>query len=517
MPIASFEPGIGATGESDLGSTSNTNWLVEPQISYRSIIGKGQVSVLVGATEQQTKTNGLHVAGTGYTSDDLLNTLTAAPTLNVNQNSIEYRYNAIFARITYNWEDKYLLNISARRDGSSRFGPGNQFGNFGAIGAAWIFTEEQWFKDHPSFLSFGKIRGSYGTTGSDGVGDYQYLTQYSPNGALPYGGISPLRPIVEANPNFHWQVNKKLEGALNLGFFKDWVELQLVYYRERIGDQLVGYPLPALTGFTTVTANSPALVQNSGMEYTASSKIIETSRFSWSMNFDLAMNNNKLVSYPNFSQSPYVGQLIVGQPLNLVYLLHYIGVDPLTGNPIFEDKNHDGRITENYPTHNNDDMYALNLNPKFFGGFGMNFRYGSFDLSMFFNFKKQLGVNSLSGTNFAGVVATNQPVDLLNRWQQPGDVAKYGKFTSLGGGNYFTGGSDAVYTDASYIKLSNLSLSYNFPASLLRKLGVNRLSLFAHANNLLTLTKYQGADPEAQNFGGIPTTRTVVCGLSLNL
>src|SRR5690606_10326505 len=142
----------------------------------------------------------------------------------------------------------YILNLTGRRDGSSRFGPGRQFGNFGAVGVAWLFSEEPFLKNS-SFISFGKLRGSYGTTGSDNIGDYQFMGTYTVTGD-DYNGVSTLAPSGIANPLFGWEVNKKLEVGLELCLFKNRVSLNTSWYRNRSSNQLIGLPLAATTGFS---------------------------------------------------------------------------------------------------------------------------------------------------------------------------------------------------------------------------------------------------------------------------
>src|SRR5690606_27400325 len=142
----------------------------------------------------------------------------------------EYRYNAVFGRVNYGYNEKYFLNLTGRRDGSSRFGPGKQFANFGAIGAAWLFSRESFFEENLSWLSFGKLRGSYGTTGSDLIGDYKYLNTYGLTG-VGYAGIVGLEPNQLFNPDFSWETNKKVEGAIELGFLKDRLQLSIAHYR----------------------------------------------------------------------------------------------------------------------------------------------------------------------------------------------------------------------------------------------------------------------------------------------
>jgi len=517
-PIISLDPASKPTGTSNWGYNSNKNWIIEPQLTYNSVIARGKLSALVGGSAQQTNTDGLLITGSNYTSDNLIKSVTAAPKVTSRENYGEYKYSAVFGRITYNWDNKYIVNLNARRDGSSRFGPNKQFGNFGSVGVAWVFSEEPWVKDHLTVLSFGKLRASYGTTGSDAIGDYQYLSRYSSNNGQPYNGISVLVPTQASNTEFQWQVNKKLEAAVNLGLFKDQINVQVAYYRNRCGNQLVGYPLPLFTGFPNVTANSPALVQNDGWEFTGLAKVFNGKKFSFSVDFNLSINRNKLVSYPDFNLSPYVGTFIVGKPLNIVRRLHFIGVDPQTGQYAFYDKNHDGIITIDYSGKNSDDTYVLDMSPKFFGGLGVNMGYESFQLSLFFNFKKQIGFNAISqGVNPPGYINTNQRIDVLSRWQKPQDITNVARFTTqptLFDASYFPYGSDAGRTDASYIRLSNLSLSYNLPVNYIRKINMESCSIFLHMNNLFIITRYKGIDPETQTFGAMPPSKTIVAGLS---
>jgi len=214
--IASQDPVLSPTGTSFLGNNNNKNWIVEPQVNYSAVLGKGKINVLAGSSLAQTTTDASYLRGTSYTSDFLLGNIASAPTKNGSNNSGEYKYAAIFGRLTYNLESKYIINFTMRRDGSSRFGEGRQYGNFGSLGAAWIFTEEAWVKKMLPFISFGKFRASYGLTGSDAINDYAYLTRWNSDGTV-YNGAASLLPTQNVNPEFHWSTNKKLEGAVDLG------------------------------------------------------------------------------------------------------------------------------------------------------------------------------------------------------------------------------------------------------------------------------------------------------------
>jgi TonB-linked SusC/RagA family outer membrane protein len=519
QPISSKDPATNPTGSASFGFNNNNNWIIEPQLNYDGFISKGQFSVLVGGSEQQTNTSGILMTGNSYTNDALLHSISNALTKDSRSLYGLYKYSAIFGRLSYNWLNKYILNVNARRDGSSRFGPGSQFGNFGSIGVAWTFTEEGWVKKLFPYLSFGKLRASYGTTGSDAVSDYQYLSRWSSDNTIAYGGIQPIAAIQHSNPNYRWQINRKLEGALDATLFNNRLNLAIVYYRNRCGNQLISFPTPEYTGFTNVTANSTALVQNEGWEFTSSIQVLSSKKISWSFNFNSAINKNKLISYPNFSQSPFVYIYSIGQPLNISKVLHNTGVDPLTGRYSFLDQNKDGRISTTSGI--SDDRWVIKkLAPDFFGGLGTNIGFAGFQLSLFFNIKRQIGKNVINLASSIPGGIFNLPLAALGKhWQKPGDVATIAKYSTQdptsANGNY-TLYSDGGYTDASFIRLSNASLSYSLPSTIIKKVGLYGCSIFINANNLFIITKYKGIDPETMSFGGMPPSRTIVGGVSLN-
>lgn len=515
-PISSQDPKYSPTGTAYFGNNDNKNWIIEPQIEYNNFISKGKLNVLVGSSIQHNTTAGLNVQGYGYTSDLLLNSISNAPSKNAYEFSGEYRYAALFGRLSYNWENKYLVNLSARRDGSSRFGPGKQFGNYGAIGAAWIFTEEPRIKKSLNFLSFGKIRGSYGTTGSDVVSDYQYLTRWSSISTYPYAGSSSLVPIQHSNDKYHWPTNRKLEAALDFGILKNRVSFSVAWYRSRCNDQLVYFPLSIYTGFSSVIANSPANVENKGLEFMLNAKVIDTKNFIWTLNFNTGKNKNKLLSYPNIEQSPYRDVYVVGQPLNIVRKLHYTGVDPQTGLYTFEDRFKDGTISTS--SDSTDDRYIFDANPKFTGGLGSTFRFKGIELNLFCYIVKQKGINALfTPAAVPGSINNTSLYVFNNRWRKPGDVVSVAKFTTMPDPSYGNfSQSDGVYTDASYIRLSNVSLTYSLPEKLIKRTGLQMVQIRLTAQNLFTITNYKGVDPETQNFGGMPPAKIITGGINLN-
>lgn len=518
LPIAAQDLLNNPTGTASFGNNFNRNWVIEPQVDYSRRMGRGSLNVLVGGSVQQTTTEGLAAFGSGYTSDALLHTISIAPVQSNRNNQGLYRYAALFGRLNYNWGNKYIVTLSARRDGSSYFGPDHQFGNFGSIGAAWLFTEENWFKEWLSFVSFGKLRASYGTTGGDGQ-PYKYLTRWMPanDPGYPYAGVPPLSPTQHANPDYHWQVNRKLEVALQLGFWKDRVNLSAAFYRNKVDNQLTAYPIPVFTGFPDVFANSPAVVENKGWEFTVAANPVDRASFKWSVTGNVSFNKNKLLAFPHLELSPYRNVLIVGQSLNILKLLEYTGVDPQTGLYTYTDRNKDGVINTNTAVSDTtSDLYYYDRSPAIMGGLGNTITYKGWAFSFFFNFTQQTGRNALAGL-IPGTLQ-NAPVSVLKRWQQPGDVTGVARFTTIQdpSDSYF-GRSTGAYTDASFLRLQNVSLSWSLPKRWFQRVQVSAIALYLQAQNLFVITGYEGIDPETQNFGGMPPARIMTGGIHITL
>jgi len=487
------------------------SWIMEPQLSWNKELGNATVDVLMGATFQSQTSKKQLAYATGFSSNSLLYDLSAASQVLIRNNEeIDYKYQAFFGRANYSYAKKYIINLTARRDGSSRFASGNQFSTFGALGAAWLFHKEDFLKSTERFLSFGKLRASYGITGSDQIGDYQYLDTYSSSG-ISYGGIIGLQPSRLYNTNFGWESNKKLEVALELGFLNDRILFSASTYRNRSSNQLVGLPLPGTTGFPSIQTNLNATVENKGLEFTLRTENIKSTNFSWVSNFNITKAGNKLLSFPGLETSAYRNQYLIGQPTTIQKLFQFTGVDPVTGLYQFTDFNGDGVISYEY-----DRQVVKDFNPDFYGGLQNVFTYKGFQLDFLFQFVKQQNFNFANTQKFAGHFI-NQPVAYLDSWQEAGDNAPYQLYATNANSQAtqrsdFFGLSSGAVSDASFIRLKNISVAYTLPKSIMPNVDC-RLSL--EGQNVLTFTKYQGADPEFVQGGLLPPLKMYSFNLQL--
>jgi TonB-linked SusC/RagA family outer membrane protein len=504
-PKRSFNP----TSWERLNNRSNhlfikrRSWIIEPQITYSTKLGNGNIDAIIGGTFQQSENGDLALLGEGYVSESLIGNLSAAESIiSIYNQNTDYRYNALFARLGFNWNRKYYLNLTGRRDGSSRFGPNNRFANFGAIGGAWIISEEGFIEKNLPFLSFAKLRGSYGTTGNDQIGDYGYLDAYETT--LGPGGLYPSQL---SNPDYSWEIVKKLEAALEFGLLEDRLHLGLSLYRNRSSNQLVGYSLPAITGFTSVQANLPATVENTGLEIEFSSYNVKLDDFRWQTSFNLTLPRNKLISYPGIEQSSYANTFRVGEPLNISLLYEYKGINSETGLYGVVDVNTDGRIDFN------DRLIPWDRGRKYFGGFNNTLNYKNFSLQFLLEFVKQEGMLTL----FNAGILEMQRSEVVKAL---GNTSEYQQSsTSIAASRAYNDviNSNFPIVDASFIRLKTLNLGYMIPPKLLQSVGMESGKIFLNGLNLLTFTPYEGIDPEQPGRGtSFSGYRTITGGFQLN-
>jgi TonB-linked SusC/RagA family outer membrane protein len=506
-PASSLNPFSNNPQISQLNNNYVKTYIAEPQLDYTHFWGKSRVTAILGGTWQETQTVQPYYVLGSFTNLQLATSLSALTVLNKSSNSSDYKYNSGFGRVEYEWDGKYLVSGNIRRDGSSRFGSQKPFGNFGSGALAWIFSKENFAKDL-RWLSFGKLKTSYGSVGNDKtLQDYSYQSSYFSN--VAYGPTTTLLPSRIQNPYLQWEVTTKFDAAIDLGFLQDRIFFSADVYRNRTTHMLGNSPLPGQDGFTFYSANLPngAVVQNKGLELELSTTNIKHNGFTWNTSFNFTTSQNKLLSFPDIAGSTYANSYVVGQSLNLISVYHSGGF--VNGIATAKDMNGDGIISYGLAANGKGDyVVAGNRDPKFYGGLDNTFSYKGFQLDFLFQFVKRRATRgdiNLSGYPGMGY---DIPASMLNL------PLKYSATAGSPASSvfYYYTASDAAIEDASFIRLKNVSLAYNLPSDWAKRMKMAMLQVYVHGQNLATITKYKGLDPETLS-SGVPTLRMIVAGI----
>lgn len=525
-PASAQEP-IYASSRAQFAVNNFQTFLVEPQLDYNLNQGKSTFSALLGATYKKNITFSNSVQAGDYANDFFLGSINGAGSVFSYDMMDLYKLSAGFLRLKYMYDQKYILSLTGRRDGSSNFGPGHQFGNFGSIGIGWILSEETKFKAALPFISYSKLSASYGTNGSDGVASYLFQSFWEPIGYVPpFDGFKPNAPVNLFNPDYSWALKKSLNIAMDLGFFNDRILLNTTYYLNRQGNQLGGYPLPSQVGITQVLQNLPATVQNKGWEFSINSTNLNNNNFRWSTNFNISFNRNKLISFNNLENSSYKNEYIIGEPLSVIVGFRFKGINPATG--LFEFYDREGKATHR-PSYEmmeegGDRTIISNREVKFMEGISNIISYKQLQLTVNFQFSSQLAPNYMQliyQSSRPGASSVNLPIEVLNYWKQPGDQATFQKLSTVYSSEASAAlssfvSSSGAYSDNTYLRLKTLSISYSLPQKLMQKFHMQDCSIFMNTNNLLTFTNYKVGDPESFSFTGVPLQRTWAFGLNFN-
>jgi TonB-dependent starch-binding outer membrane protein SusC len=531
-PLVAVRPELRSTTNrsSSFGNANNNGWIIEPQLTYDLAIGKSKFSALAGTSFQQSTTKSQPLFASGFSSDLLLKNMSAAPNVTANAATYTlYKYNAIFGRLNYNFKDRYILNATARRDGSSRFGNANLLNNFWSIAGGWVFTNESWVASNLKFLNFGKLRASYGTSGNDQIGDYQFMNLYNPVTSqigVAYQGITALAPNRHTNPYLQWEETNKFQIGLDLGLLNNRINFGLNYYRNRSSNLLVQQSLSGITGFTGIVNNFEGVLENTGWEFSLQASIIQKRAFNWTANFNLTVpvHNAQLVSFPDLANSIHANRYAIGKSIYDERVYHSVGVDPATG--LYQFVNASGNKTSSPTTA--DLISYRNGTQRLFGGLQNSISYKGFELDFTFQGTKKnaylyIGQSPglFNGTSNKG----NQPIEILDRWQKIGDIKPIQKTSSALTNNAlvnayasFYAVSDGRFVDASFIRLTNLSFSWQLPAAWQRAAHLKDTKLFMQGQNLFSITGYKGLDPSSGSGTSdviLPPFRIITLGASL--
>lgn len=524
------------SGAGVASATFNQTWLMEATATYNnSFKEKHALDVLGGISFQNSDLEVTTVEATQFATD-LLRTVTASADQTGTSTKTTNGLFSSFGKVDYNYDQRYLFAVSARYDGSSRFGEDNQFGFFPSASAGWRISEEPFF--NVSFINDLKVRGGYGVTGNqNGIGNFDAIALISPG--FDYTNQPGLTPDQLANPDLRWESTRQINAGLDLSMLDSRLLFTFDVYDKYTKDLLLNVPLPTTSGFATIADNIGEM-SNRGFEIGINTVNIQGRNFQWTSAVNFARNINEVERL--YRGQPILGgygagtsRVIEGEPVGVFYGFITNGLfqsqeevdasaqpNAALGDVRFVDSNGDGAITA-------DDQGIIgDPHADFEGSVTNNLSYKGFEANIFvqFSYGNDVWNNSRIFYENPGYITGWSTVeDNLDRWQEPGDDTNIPRATYLDPNNNQRD-SDRYVEDGSYIRLKTVTLSYNFPADMIQQLKLRNLRVFATSQNLLTLTKYKGFDPEVStfdrdnislgiDFGTFPQTRTFEFGVNV--
>lgn len=515
-------PGFATNGTGTQANNLFTTYLNENVLSYSKTFGDDHYfDAILGQSYQRYITETGSVTGINFPGPDFKYITSAAEVNSGSSFRTEYALLSYFGRANYRWRDKLLVSASLRTDGSSRFGEENRYGVFPAGSVGYILSEESFLKNS-EVVSLLKGRVSYGVTGNqDGIGDFQALNLYS--AGANYLASPGFAPSQLPNSRLSWEESSTLNFGLDMGFLNDRFQVSAEYFIQNTTNLLLNKPIPNTSGFTSITENIGSM-RNNGLELSLSGNIINKGGFNWNSQFNISFIKNEVTAIVDEATpiNALQSRAAVGQPLGVFFLIKSNGVNPETGDLMFEDLNGDGAITPD------DRQYLGKPNPDFFGGFNNTFTYKGFDLTAFLQFTYGFDVINRTAqfNQNLGFSAWGMSEIALQRWQQPGDITNIPRATAADPNRNNRVDSDRWLEDGSFMRLKNLSIGYTLPGNVLQSIGVRQFRIYAMAQNLVTWTKYTGWDPElnsqpsaniARNYDFLtfPQAKTFTLGLNV--
>jgi TonB-linked SusC/RagA family outer membrane protein len=524
--IGGFLPSVGGQGYGVFIASTATNVNTFATLSYSNVINeKHSINAFVGSEILQSFGINGNVQGRLFPSDDFTYITSAGIVDQGSSGKGQSGLLSFMGEVKYDLDDRFLATASFRTDGSSRFGPNRRYGYFPAASVAWRISSEDFFK--VKAINDLKVRASFGFTGNERIGNFSFLGTW---GSTTYNGNSGVSPNNIANPDLKWETTRETNVGVDISLFEGRIQSSIDAYYNKTFDMLLLRPYASTTGFSGVTDNIGEM-ENKGLEFTISSVNLD-GNFKWSTDLNLSKNMNKVLFladsvplYRGYTAEGVDGTNIIkeGEPLGTFIGLNFLGVDPATGDAIYDDTNGDGIIN------NSDAIVIGNSQPDFYGGLTNRFSYKRFDLSVFFQFSvgnKILNFAKSTFVNTGADISNNQSVEALRRWQKPGDVTDVPRYEFENSYNNFH--SNRLLEDGSYLRLKSVSFGYHLPANLANKLMLQNLRIYCSGTNIWTYTKYSGADPEVSTLDGsvsaqgidfftLPQVRTVSVGINATL
>lgn len=480
----------------------NKNTLVENVMNYNDVFGKVNFGMMLGHSFQQTATNTSMIDGRGFPSPAFDVLSVASEIYDASGSLSEFAMESYFGRATMAYMEKYLMTLTLRTDGSSKFAPKTRWGWFPSASLGWNVSKEDFMKDSGVDMKF---RVSYGKTGNqDGIGNYAYQSLMS--GGKNYGGVSGIAVTSFANNELTWETADQYDVGLDMEFLKGRVNLIVDAYLKNTNNLLYSKPIHATTGMTSIMSNIGSM-RNLGLEFSLNTDF-RIGSINWISQFNIATNQNKITSLLGDDKPMSIGAnraLQVGKELGAFYLFKMEGIYQYDGEVPQEFYDLGIRagdvkwldVDGNNIINDNDRQVMDAPTPDFFGGWNNSFKYKAFQLDVFMTYMYGNKVyNQRKGTTIARLGGRFAILEdyVEKRWTGPGSTNKYPRAINSDTNN--DRNSDRWLEDGSFIRLRNLTFSYNVPNKYLTKLNIKGLRLYAQGENLLLLTRYSGYDPE---------------------
>ncbi|NND35200.1 MAG: TonB-dependent receptor [Saprospiraceae bacterium] len=456
-----------------------------------------KVEATLGMSYEGHHEESFSISGRNFPNDDFQNVSSAGEIISGGEDETDFSVLSYFGRINYKFDKKYLLSISSRIDGDSRFGRDNRYGFFPAVSAGWILSEES-ILENKSSLSYLKLRASWGVTGNSPLTHFPSLGLFEGG---RYGDQSGIIQTQIPNPDLKWEKTTQVDVGVDFGLLDDRISGQVDYYIKNTNDLLLNTNIPATTGFATQLKNFGKM-KNEGIELMLSSHNL-TGAFKWKTDFNFSKNRNTVTDIGGQSieadnSNVSISQVIEGQAVGVFFAPEFAGVDPANGDALFylNTELENGQFDRGTTNTLAEAQFVVigDPNPDFIYSLGNTFSWKGLELRILFQ-----GVFGNEGYNAGGQFQMdgfgwfdNQDIRMLNRWQQPGDRTDIPQLRFLKGSN----DSSRFIEDASYLRLKNLSLSYQLPPNWIEKLGLQQMTVYFTGYNLVTFTNYQSGDPE---------------------
>lgn len=506
-------------GEVQIQDGDQINWVADQTLTFNKIIGEKHLfRGLVGGTVQQYTARNLSVNASGTTNDNLREISNQPNVSGAAGAGNKIGLMSYFTRVNYDYDGKYLLTATVRRDGSSRFGPGNRFGTFPSASVGWRISEEPFMRGL-SLIDDLKLRTSYGLTGNQAIGDFQFLARAASDLAVWGNTLAEGNaPVSYANPNLRWEANKQFDVGVDLTVLNGRISLTADYYNKVSEGLLVAIPVPRSNGITSFQTVNLGSVRNRGVEFAFDSQNL-VGEFSWTTGFNIATNANETLNIgTNAAGEPLEipgRKAVPGYIINLTKEGHPIGafhgyifdgiwqadeaqeaaqygVEP--GDSKFRDLNGDQQIT---PA---DQTFLGQPQPAWYGGMTNTFGYKNVTLSVFVNWQAGHKLyNAERAFTESGYPNFNQRATMVNRWTPENPSNKYPKAHDSKQWKENGRGGTRYLEDASFLRVSNVSLGYRLPDRWLSGMHFDRAAIILSGTNLFTFTEYSGLDPESSS------------------